>query len=171
MINLFKKIVNAMLSLFLIIAVVMVILLFGVRLFSVKPYVIMSGSMDPVYPVGSVVYVKETPPETLKPEDDIIFYLEQNVVATHRIREIYPQEQNVQTYGINNIDANGHQINDARRVDFDHIIGRVEFSIPIIGFVYMFIKTTQGKIAVIVIALAMFAISQALNHLEKEKNK
>lgn len=169
MINILNKIVNALLSLLLIAAVIMVILLFGVRIFSITPYVVTSGSMDPVYPVGSVVYVEDIEPEKLEAGDDISFYLDENVVATHRIREVYPEECKVQTYGINNFDSDGNQINDARAIEFDEIIGKVKFSIPIIGFAYMFIKTIYGKIAIIIVAFSLFVISKALNHLEREK--
>lgn len=171
MIRIFRKLVDGFLGAVLIFAIIFIFLLFGIRLFSITPYVVTSGSMDPVYPVGSIVYVKQLPPEKLNVGDDISFYFSEDVVATHRIGEIHEEERNVQTYGVNNIDSEGNQINDANPVDFDHIIGKVQFSIPILGFAYMFIQTTQGKIALITVVLALFAISKILQYLEKEKRQ
>lgn len=171
MIKIIKKIVDVILWLFLAIAVVILLLLGGVRLFGVTPFVVMSGSMIPVYPVGSVVYVEDVNPEELQEGDDITFRLDDDIVATHRINEVYIDEREVQTYGVNNFDSEGNHINDARNVDFDHIIGRVKFSIPIVGFVYMFIQTVQGKVAIVIIALALFIMSQTLQYLEKERKR
>ena len=171
MINRFEKIVNVIIVFLLIVAILLIISLFGIRLFSISPYVVVSGSMDPVYPVGSIVYVKDIPNDELKVGDDITFYLDQNSVATHRINKIYKDEKKVQTYGINNVDTNGNQINDARAVDFDKIVGKVQYSIPKLGFVYMFLRTISGKITILIIVLAMFAISKCLKYLEKEKRK
>ena len=63
MIKILRKIIDII---FWIAAVLLLILLFllgGVRLFGYTPYVITSGSMIPVYPVGSVVYVNGVNPE------------------------------------------------------------------------------------------------------------
>mgnify|MGYP000883320472 FL=1 len=75
MIKILRKIIDII---FWIAAVLLLILLFllgGVRLFGYTPYVITSGSMIPVYPVGSVVYVNGVNPEELEAGDDISFYM------------------------------------------------------------------------------------------------
>lgn len=54
----------------LVIAVaVFVILLAGVRLVGLKPYAVLSGSMEPEYPVGSLLYVKNVDINKLKVGD------------------------------------------------------------------------------------------------------
>ena len=171
MIKIWRKIID---SIFWIAAVLLLILLFllgGVRLFGYTPYVITSGSMIPVYPVGSVVYVNGVNPEELEAGDDISFYMTEDVVATHRIGGVDKAGKCVTTYGVNNLDSEGNQINDAKAVDFDYIIGRVEYSIPIVGYVYMLIRTTSGKAGVIIIVLSLFAVSRILQYLEKEKRR
>ena len=95
----------------------------------------------------------------------------EDVVATHRIGGVDKAGECVTTYGVNNLDSEGNQINDAKAVDFDHIIGRVEYSIPIVGYVYMLIRTTSGKAGVIIIVLSLFAVSRILQYLEKEKRR
>lgn len=54
----------------LVIAVaVFVILLAGVRLVGLKPYAVLSGSMEPEYSVGSLLYVKNVDINKLKVGD------------------------------------------------------------------------------------------------------
>lgn len=171
MIRVLDKVIDIILGIIFTAAIILMLLLVGVRLFGLAPYVVTSGSMEPVYPVGSIVYAKDVPAEQLVVGDDITFYLDQDVVATHRIGEIYPKEGEVQTYGVNNIDSEGNHINDARTVDFDQIIGKVKYSIPMVGFVYLFLRTTYGKIAVLIIVLALFTSSQAIKYLKKERKK
>jgi signal peptidase len=171
MLKILKKTIDVIFWIVMGAAVLLLFLFGGVRLFGYTPYVVTSGSMIPVYPVGTIVYVREAAPKELKVGDDISFYMDEEVVATHRIGEIHKEKGCVTTYGVNNIDSEGNQINDAKAVDFDHIIGRVEFSIPIVGYVYMFIRTTSGKAGVMIIIFGLFAVSQILQYLEKEKKR
>lgn len=140
----------------------------GVRLIGLHPYVITSGSMIPEYDVGSIVYVQKVEPDNLKVGDDISFYLDDDVVATHRIRQIDKSNRCVKTYGINNKDSYGNQINDANSVGFDYIIGKVRFSLPVIGYVYLFVRTTTGKMIVLLV-LAMIIICELLNFILKRR--
>lgn len=166
----FRKIIDSIFWIIAIVLVVLLLLLGGVRLFGYVPYIITSGSMDPVYPVGSVVYTEKVEFEQLEVGDDISFYIDESTVATHRIREIIQDEEKVQTYGVNNIDADGNQINDAQAVDFDHIVGRVRFSLPMVGYVYRVIGTSSGKAGVMIVILALFTISRILQYLEEKRS-
>ena len=47
-------------------------------------YNVVSGSMEPEIPVGSVVYVKGVEPETVE-EDDIIAFQSEDSIITHRV--------------------------------------------------------------------------------------
>ncbi len=118
------------------------------------------------------MYVNGVNPEELEAGDDISFYMTEDVVATHRIGGVDKAGKCVTTYGVNNLDSEGNQINDAKAVDFDHIIGQVALlTIPIVGYVYMLIRTTSGKAGVIIIVLSLFAVSRILQYLEKEKRR
>ena len=158
-------------GLLLIIVCGLVILLGAVRIIGYTPYAITSGSMIPEYPVGSVVYVKGTLPEELAVGDDISFYINESVIATHRICEIDYENSQAHTYGINNKDSEGNHINDAEPVDFDKIVGRVEFAIPALGFIYISMTTLTGKIAVVALILILLAVSKLLNFSCNGKEK
>ena len=74
-------------------AVLLAIALVGARLFGFKVFTVLSGSMEPKYPVGSLIYVKKVDYTTLKSGDVITFMLDENTVATHRIVEVVPDQE------------------------------------------------------------------------------
>ena len=71
-----------------ILVVLLAIALVGVRVVGLQVYTVLSGSMEPAYPTGSVIYVKEVDYKTLEVGDPITFMLSEDIIATHRIVEI-----------------------------------------------------------------------------------
>ena len=64
-----KKIINIITTLLIILISVAAFLLVGMRLFGYTPYTVLSGSMEPTFHVGSLVYVKEVATTELKVGD------------------------------------------------------------------------------------------------------
>lgn len=125
--------------------VVLAILLAGVRLIGYTPYTVLSGSMEPTYHVGSLVYVKKVDPTTLKVGDPITFYITGNVIATHRIVEVHgagTPELGFRTQGDANETVDG--ITPASAV-----VGKVAFSIPYLGYVSNLLQQPKGLICVV----------------------
>ena len=89
----FKQACNIGTTILVIAVVIFVILLAGVRLAGIKPYAVLSGSMEPEYPVSSLIYVKNVDTNKLKVGDDITFMLDEDTLATHRIIEVIPDEK------------------------------------------------------------------------------
>ena len=56
------------------------------RLMGYNIYEVVSGSMEPEIPVGSVIYVKAAEPETVE-AGDIIAFVQNGSVITHRVEE------------------------------------------------------------------------------------
>lgn len=100
------------------------------RMFGYELYAIVSGSMEPAIPVGSVVYVKEISPEEIAAGDVIVFYggHDSATVITHRTVENRLEEQELLTKG----DAN--EGNDMLPIAYHNVIGKVALSIPLLGF-------------------------------------
>lgn len=124
-----------------IILLIIVIIIFGglmiPRLFGVKEYAVASGSMSPEIPVGSLVFVSRTTPETLE-AGDIIAYLSDkgtsDIPVVHRVTENDISKGEVHTKG----DANPDE--DLFPVSYAQIVGEVTFHIPVIGYIF-----TLGK--------------------------
>ena len=82
----------------LVIAVVLfAFLLHGFQFFGLTPYSVLSGSMESIYPTGSLIYVKAVEPEKLKVDDIITFKTQGGIVATHRIIELVPTVADTKT--------------------------------------------------------------------------
>ncbi len=120
------------------------------RVLGMRPFAVLSGSMEPTYHVGSLIYVKATPPEEIQIGDPITFVLNEDLmVATHRVVRIEGE------YFYTKGDANNAE--DISPVYFKNLVGKPVFSIPYMGYVSAFINTKRGMIitATVFIALAI----------------
>ena len=99
---------NTLLALVIILA----ILLVGVRIFGIDILTVLSPSMEPKYPTGSLIYLVDVDPAKLEVEDVITYRISDKTTATHRIKEIIPDEDDpsivrFRTKGDNNDDYDG----------------------------------------------------------------
>lgn len=113
------------------------------RLAGYEIYEVISGSMEPAIPTGSLVYVERTEPAEVEEDDVIVFYsaMETGGVITHRV----VQNQVVSGQFITKGDANEQE--DLAPVEYDRYIGRVRVHIPYLGAVLGRVVTVPGRIA------------------------
>lgn len=138
-----KKIWNILSGVLVALVVILAIALAGTRLIGLNTYVVLSGSMEPAYETGSLLYVKEVPYTELEVGDVITFMLDEDTVATHRIVEVVSDETDssvvrYQTKG----DANNAV--DGSLVHYKNVIGTPVFSIPKLGYIANYIQTPPG---------------------------
>lgn len=145
----FKKVWNAITLTLIAIIGIIAILLAGVRLFGFEIYTVMSGSMEPTYLTGSVIYVRKVDTDTLKDGDPITFRLNESTIATHRIYEVVEQD-GVRSF-ITKGDANKDI--DSNPVTPDEVIGKPVFSVPFIGYLSYFMQSSFGRVVSISVAL------------------
>lgn len=126
--------------------------LVGVRAVGLQPLTVQSGSMEPKYPVGSLIYVKQVDAGTLQPGDVITFRVGADTLATHRIVAV--TEEGFRTKG----DANAAE--DGGMVHPSDVMGTPVLTIPGLGYLANFLQSSQGKyltaFAGVVIALMLF---------------
>ena len=77
-----KIIVRMINTLIVAAAVLLAVLLVGMRLVGFQLFAVLSGSMEPEYPVGALIYVKETDPAELKAGDVITYHLAGDTIST-----------------------------------------------------------------------------------------
>lgn len=154
-----KKLWNIVTTVLIVLIVVLAILLVGVRVVGLTPYVVLSGSMEPTYHTGSLIYVKDVDPFALEAGDIITFMLNEDTVATHRIVGVVPDDEDstvvrFRTKG----DANDAE--DGTLVHYRNVIGSPVFTIPLLGFVSNYISHPPGLyvavIGILLIILLMF---------------
>lgn len=120
------------------------------RIMGYEAYSIISGSMEPEIPVGSMVYAKAASPEEVSVGDVIVFYggAGAAAVTTHRVAEKDETKRAFITKG----DANA--ANDPLPVPYGQMIGKVETSVPVLGRLLPLVSGTSGKICLASILLA-----------------
>ena len=92
--NTLKKIWNVVSTVLVVLMVVCAIFLMGSRILGYQVYTVISGSMEPSYSVGDLLYVKDVDPDSVKVGDPITFVMNEDlVVATHRVISIDEEKQ------------------------------------------------------------------------------
>lgn len=103
------------------------------KLFGVGEVVFLSGSMQPTIEVGSLGIVHE---EKNYKEGDIVTYIKERTLITHRIKEIRSDNEIIVQGDANNIAD--------EPISKDMIEGRIILTIPHMGSVLQILKTPYG---------------------------
>ena len=134
--------------------------------FGISPAITLSGSMSPTFDTGSLIFIKDADPDTLK-QGDIICYLENGQTAvTHRIAEV------VVTDGVKSFITKGDANNttDAMSVQLSQVEGSYIGHWAGAGNVVMFMQSTTGMILFIALPIAIYlAFDFFLSRKEKKK--
>lgn len=121
------------------------------RFMGYEIYNVVSGSMEPEIPVGSVIYVEKIAPEEVQEQDVIAFWSNDSVIA-HRVMKNKLVEGSFVTKG----DANEQE--DMNEVDYEALVGRVAYHYPMVGRLMVLYTSSMGKAYVVCFAAcgAMF---------------
>lgn len=165
MAKIITKICNAITMLILICILGIVGVLLVPRLAGYETFAVLSGSMEPYYHVGSVVFVdKSAAPEEVKVGDPITFTKTDSLVATHRVIEIDNDKREFKTKG----DAN--ETEDASPVSFDQLVGKAGVSIPLLGYISIYMKTRKGMFGIAAVFIIIILL-QLIPELVKPEKK
>jgi signal peptidase len=117
--------------------------------------VIRGGSMEPAIHLGSVIDVSKVKATDLKPGDIVTLKESNDVVVTHRITRVVqlPDGLYIETKG----DANATV--DPVLVPASAVTGRVDASVPGLGYLVYLLTLPLGIVAILCLAMTMlFAI-------------
>lgn len=138
-----KKVWNVITTALVAIIVMLAIFLVGVRVVGLQVYTVLSGSMEPVYHTGSLIYVKNVDPYEIEEGQVITFMLDENTIATHRVVEVVPDEEDASVVRFRTKgDANDAE--DGSLVHYRNVIGTPVFTIPYLGYVADYIQNPPG---------------------------
>jgi signal peptidase len=158
----------------------------GVRLLGFKPLYVMSGSMKPAFPVGSLIFVQKTAPENIKVGDPITYTInDEGDYSTHRVIAIESYETSVRTLnddaGQPLLDENGevqyeeyaldetcyyfqtkgdaNELPDGTPVYYKNVVGVPRLTIPYLGYFAQWLQTPKGRILGISVALVIVILT------------
>ena len=139
------------------------------RLFGYHIYTVISGSMEPAIPTGSLVYIQEMEPEDVKADDVIAFYgaKDSASIITHRVVENRVLMGEFITKG----DAN--QTEDMNPASYENFIGKVVKSYPEIGEIAQILTGPEGKVIAggVIVAAVVLQILASMFERRYEKRR
>ncbi|WP_426246450.1 signal peptidase I [Nocardioides sp. LHG3406-4] len=128
------------------------------RLAGATPYTVLTGSMTPTYPPGTLVVAKPADPSELGVGVPITYQLDsgQPAVVTHRIVQVQ-QNSDGEMHYVTRGDANN--ANDPEPVRPVQIRGRVWYALPYVGYLNSALNGSQHQALVLMVAggLALYA--------------
>ena len=168
-----KRIWNGVTTILVAIVVILALLLVGVRLVGLQVFTVLSGSMEPTYHVGALIYVKKVDPMELEAGDVITFMLDEDTVATHRVVEVVSDEEDpsvirFRTKG----DANDNV--DGGLVHYKNVLGTPVFTIPMLGYLASYIQNPPGTYVAIsagAVLLLLVFLPDLFTQEEKPRRK
>lgn len=120
------------------------------RLSGATPYTILTSSMQPSYPPGTLVVVKPVGIDEIAIGDVVTYQLSsgKSTVVTHRVMAISTNLKSEQTFTTQG-DANN--VADAKPVMPVQIKGKLWYHVPYLGYVNKFITGKERHIAMIIV--------------------
>ena len=180
------KVWNIVSTLLVVVLVVLAVLLVGVRVCGLQPLYVMSGSMEPAFHVGSLIFVQKTDPADIQVGDPITYTInEDGDYSTHRVVDIatfdtgtrqvmdengqpvvdekgdfvyeeYPLDETCY-YFYTKGDANNAP--DGSPVYWKNVVGKPRMTIPYLGYLAHWLQTPKGRIMGISIALVIIILT------------
>lgn len=169
-----KKVWNVISTVLVALVVLLALLLVGARVFGLRVYTVLSGSMEPTYHTGSLIYVRKVDPYTIQEGQPITFMLDQNTIATHRVVGIVQDEEDATVIRFRT-KGDANEAEDGSLVHYKNVIGTPVFSIPYLGYVAHYIQHPPGMYVAIsagaVLLLLVFLPDIFGDDDAKEKDK
>ena len=159
-INIIKVLINNLMTLILIVGIAFIVL----YIIGIVPYVVESGSMEPVIERGSVSFInKNFKYEDIQINDVIAYNLPSGSKVTHRVINI--TEDGFETKGDRN------DLSDGVSTTKNNYIGKNIFSIPKLGYGVKFIQTVKGKAILIILIIVILLGGFLLGDDKKGKRR
>lgn len=151
-----KKTCDTLLFVILIALLAFVGILAVPQLLGYRAYAVLTPSMAPAYPVGSIVYAKAVQAEEIHTGDVIVFAAGGfDMPVTHRVLTVDTIARHFITKGDNNTNT------DFAPVAFESVSGRVAGSVPFLGSLVTVVRSVEGVFILGILALwllLLFAI-------------
>ncbi len=126
------------------------------RLFGVQEFNVLTGSMSPELPPGTLVYVMPKEPAAIRPGEIVSFVMNEDLdVATHRVLRNDYDGKHLVTKG----DANA---NEDDPIMYENVVGVVAFSVPYVGGLFDYVANdSHGRVVGIAVLLSVIVLAFA----------
>lgn len=156
---------NKISNIIIIILSIVIILYIGLLAFGYRVYAVKTASMHPDIKQGSIAIAKKLNANEVFDEltigSDIVFKTSSGNTLTHRVIMLDEANDRLQTQGIREGSTKDAEISSS------NVLGKVSFSIPLIGYLVMLIQSTYF----IILAICGIAIYVIVSLLIKQLKK
>ena len=166
--NNIKRIIGQLLSiggtLIMVAAIAVCLALMIPKLAGYSSYVVVSGSMEPNIPVGSLALSKKVDPATLETGDVIVFVnpARGTTPITHRVVSNDTANGKIVTKG----DANESE--DVNPATYENVVGKVEVHVPYAGSLASMLTSALGKITAAMVFIEAWLLIEIGRRLKAE---
>jgi len=130
------------------------------RLGGIQSFVVLSGSMEPSIPAGSIIYAKDAKEFHI---GDVISFKKGSDIVTHRI--VHGEKTDNKFSYYTKGDANNNI--DSEVVAQKDVLGKSIFFVPFVGKFVLFLKSFPGYALFIIFPTVFFIVFEA-NNIRKE---
>lgn len=129
-----------------------------------KPFIVLSGSMEPAILAGDLIITKVIEPEKIAEGDIIAFQAEKNTIVTHRVTDVQTEEGlSFLTKGDANTGA------DAKAVGVGELEGIYLCRLAGVGNFAMFLQTPLGMLLFVITPLCLFILYDVTSRNRRSK--
>ncbi len=157
-----KRVANILSTLIIVLLVIaLTAVLISKLVFGIEMKAVLTGSMEPELPVGSLLIISPTEYDKVEVGDDITFVRDEKLtLVTHRVIQKDDETQKITTQGIANNTPD-------KPTSFENVVGKVVFHIPLVGYFVIWTSTVKGKVICGIIIVALVALSIVLSKSDK----
>lgn len=131
-----------------------------------KPFIVLSGSMEPTILAGDLIITKMIDPETVATGDIIAFRADKNTVVTHRVTGVQTEGgKTFLTKGDGNTGA------DAKTVSVEDIEGIYLSRFAGVGKFALFLQTPIGMLLFVITPLCLFIVYDIVSRNRRNKKR
>ena len=131
-----------------------------------KPFIVLSGSMEPTILAGDLIVAKVTEPGKIVKGDIIAFRAEKDTIVTHRVTDVQTEDGlNFLTRGDANTGA------DAKAVSVENLEGIYLWRVAGVGRFAMFLQTPIGMLLFVITPLCLFIVYDIVSRNKRSRKK
>ena len=150
------RVIVSFLTLFFVLSSILVIIM---PFIGIEPTIMLTGSMKPQIPVGSICFINKNHSYNELKVNDIIVYETPQYRVVHRI--VRKTDKGYKTKGDNN------KKEDVALITKDIYYGKYIFSIPYVGYIASNLQNKYGKFFLIAFIIFVVAANYYLNRKEE----
>ena len=131
-------------------------------------FTVSTGSMEPAIKTGDYLISRKVRSDHIK-VDDIITFIEENTIITHRVSEIINQDEEIMFI----TKGDGNNIEDDATVISENVISKYVFKIPMIGYILDYFKYMNpiSKIGILVSICLFYLFIDRIEKINIKKER